>query len=197
MGGVLDALELLEALYDTDVRSPLDHVRRVIVFIVNSMSEPENKWDQSERPPNSLTVLLQAAGTPIDHTSHATVEQLKDMASRWSTMQEIREVLSEKGVTSPRLAKLLRTPDAEIYVIDVSFQQLKDKNERFYLNQQPTSFVLPDEAVDRLRAAAGTIIMESPDFQHLLKAVDAKVRPALTDAPERRDTATNTSQGAD
>ena len=197
MGGVLDALELLEALYDTDVRSPLDHVRRVIVFIVNSMSEPENKWDQSERPPNSLTVLLQAAGTPIDHTSQATVEQLKDMASRWSTMQEIREVLSEKGVTSPRLAKLLRTPDAEIYVIDVSFQQLKDKNERFYLNQQPTSFVLPDEAVDRLRAAAGTIIMESPDFQHLLKAVDAKVRPALTDAPERRDTATNTSQGAD
>ena len=197
MGGVLDALEMLEALYDTDVTSPLDNVRRVIVFIVNSMSEPENRWDLSERPPNSLTVLLQAAGTPIDHSSHATVEQLKDMAFRWSTMQELRAVLSEKGVEGPRLAKLLRTPDAEIYVIDVSFRRLQDKDERFYLNQQPTSFVLPDEAVDRLRAAAGTIIMESPEFQQLLKAVDATVKPAPPYAHERRDTSTKMSLGGD
>ena len=191
MGGVLDALEMLEALYDTDVTSPLDNVRRVIVFIVNSMSEPENRWDQSERPPGSLTVLLQAAGTPIDHTSHATVEQLKDMAFRWRTMQEIREVLAEKKVAGPRLDKLLRTPD-------VSFRQLQDTNERFYLNQQPTSFVLPDEAVDRLRAAAGTIIMESPEFQHLLKAVGAIVQPAPPVVGDKqRGSSTNARLGGD
>ena len=198
MGGVLDALEMLEALYDTDVTSPLDNERRVIVFIVNSMSEPENRWDQSERPPGSLTVLLQAAGTPIDHTSHATVEQLKDMAFRWRTMQEIREVLAEKKVTGPRLDTLLRTPDAEIYVVDVSFSQLQDKDERFYLNQQPTSFVLPDEAVDRLRAAAGTIIMESPEFQHLLKAVGAIVQPAPPVVGDKqRGSSTNARLGGD
>jgi NTE family protein len=44
---------------------------------------------------------------------------------------------------------------------------LKDKAERDYLNQQPTSFVLPAEAVDRLRPAAGTITSESPEFQRL------------------------------
>lgn len=178
MGGVLDALETLEALYDTNITSPLDHVRRVIVFIVNSMSEPENRWDQSERPPNSLTVLLRAAGTPIDHSSQATVEQLNDMAFRWRTMQSIRRALTEQDLKNPRLAKLLRTPDAEIYAIDVSFRRIKDEDERFYLNQQPTSFVLPDEAVDRLRAAAGKIIMESPEFERLLKTVGATVDPA-------------------
>jgi NTE family protein len=52
---------------------------------------------------------------------------------------------------------------------------LKDKAELDYLNQQPTSFVLPAEAVDRLRAAAGTIIMASPEFQRLLKDVGARV----------------------
>ncbi len=66
-------------------------------------------------------------------------------------------------------------PDAEIYAIDVSFAQLKDKAERDYLNLQPTSFVLPAEAVDRLRAAAGKIILASPEFQRLLKDVGAKV----------------------
>jgi NTE family protein len=34
----------------------------------------------------------------------------------------------------------------------------------------PTSFALPDEAVDRLRAAARTIILNSPDFQQVLTA---------------------------
>ena len=68
-----------------------------------------------------------------------------------------------------------RVPEAEIYAIDVSFAALSDKAEREYLNKQPTSFVLPAEAVDRLRAAAGTIIQASPEFQRLLKDVGAKV----------------------
>jgi NTE family protein len=35
--------------------------------------------------------------------------------------------------------------------------------------------VLPAEAVDRLRKAAGTIIQASPEFQRLLKDVGARV----------------------
>ena len=55
------------------------------------------------------------------------------------------------------------------------FRALKDKAELDYLNRQPTTFVLPPEAVDRLRAAAGTIIMDSPEFQRLLKDVGARI----------------------
>ena len=55
---------------------------------------------------------------------------------------------------------------------------LKDKAELDYLNQQPTSFVLPPEAVDRLRAAAGTIMMDSPEFKRLLKDLGARIVPA-------------------
>jgi NTE family protein len=39
----------------------------------------------------------------------------------------------------------------------------------------PTSFALPKAAVDRLRAAAGTIIVSSPDFQRLLKDAGARL----------------------
>jgi len=73
------------------------------------------------------------------------------------------------------VAAALRMPNAEIYAIDVSFAALKDKAELDYLNQQPTSFVLPAEAVDRLRAAAGTIILNSPEFKRLLKDVGATI----------------------
>jgi NTE family protein len=35
--------------------------------------------------------------------------------------------------------------------------------------------VLKDEEVDRLRAAAAKIVLDSPDFQRLLKDVGAKI----------------------
>ena len=54
---------------------------------------------------------------------------------------------------------------------------LTNQAERALLNVQPTSFVLPPEAVDRLRAAAGKIILASPEFQRLLKDVGATVVP--------------------
>jgi NTE family protein len=74
-----------------------------------------------------------------------------------------------------------RVPNVEVYVIDVSFAELKDAAERAYLNEQPTSFALPAEAVDRLRAAAGRIVTESPDFRRYLKDLGDRVvkTPAL------------------
>lgn len=176
MRGVLDSLELMEALYDKGTSTSLDRVRRVIVFVVNSLSDPKTDWDERERPPDTLMVLLKAAGTPIDHYSYEAVELLKDTAARWSSLRKIRDSAAMKANKDPAIAELMKVPNAEIYTIDVSFKQIKDAEERFYLNQQPTSFVLTDEAVDRLRASAGKIIMDSPEFQRLIRDVGLQVK---------------------
>lgn len=175
MRGVLDSLELMEALYDTGTSTSLDNIRRVIVLVVNSLSEPKTDWDERERPPDSLTVLLKAAGTPIDHYSYEAVELLKDTSARWDALRKIRDSAAMKANKDPAIAALMKVPNAEIYTIDVSFKQIKNEEERFYLNQQPTSFVLTDEAVDRLRASAGKIIMASPEFQRLIKDVGVRI----------------------
>ena len=177
MRGVLDALEVLEALHEAGVPTQLDRARRIIVFTVNSLSAPPTDWDASESPPGPLTIMLQAAGVPIDRNSFEAVELLRDTAARWSTMRKIRASAAMAANKDPAIAALMRIPDAEIYAIDVSFAALADKRELAYLNQQPTSFVLPAEAVDRLRAAAGTIIMDSPEFKRLLKDVGARIVP--------------------
>ncbi len=175
MRGVLDALEILEALHDAGVPTALDRARRIIVFTVNSLSSPPTNWDESESPPGPLTIMLQAAGVPIDRNSFEAVELLRDTAARWNTMRKIRASAAMAANKDPAIAALMRIPDAEIYAIDVSFAALKDEKELAYLNQQPTSFVLPAEAVDRLRAAAGTIIKDSPEFNRLLKDVGVKI----------------------
>jgi hypothetical protein len=58
-----------------------------------------------------------------------------------------------------------------------------DKAERDYLNQQPTSFVLPAEAVDRLRAAAGTIILL--ENRVILKPADVATPWTYLSSPRR------------
>jgi NTE family protein len=175
MRAVLDALEILEALYDAGLPSPIESARRIIVISVNSLSSPPTNWDESEAPPGSLEILLKAAGAPIDAFSFETIELLRDTAARWQTLRRIRNSPAFAANQDPAVAAALRVPPAEIYAIDVSFPRLKDKAELDYLNQQPTSFVLPPEAVDRLRAAAGTIMMDSPEFQRLLKDVGARI----------------------
>jgi NTE family protein len=178
MRSVLDALEVMEALYEAGVPSPFDTARRIIVFVVNSMSSPPTNWDESESPPGTASVLLKAAGTPIDAFSYEAVELLRDTAARWRTMRLIRDSAAFAANKDPAVTAALRVPQAEIYAIDVSFPRLKDKAERSFLDQQPTSFVLSPEAVDRLRAAAGTIIMESPEFKRLMMDVGARLVPA-------------------
>lgn len=139
------------------------------------MSTPKTNWDESERPPNDLVILLKATGVPIDHFSGEAVELLKDTMARWKTYRKIRDSAAFNASKDPSLTEVTTVPDIDIYGIDVSFAALKDKTEQEYLNNLPTSFVLPPEAVDRLRAAAHTIILDSPDFQQLLKDAGAKI----------------------
>ncbi len=188
MRTVLDTMETMEALRAAGMKTQLDSKRRIIVIIVNSMSSPETDWDKTERSPGTIDILLKAAGTPIDKYSYEAVELLKDTAAQWKTMTLIRNSAAMKNNKDPAVAAAMNVPDAEIYTIDVSFPKLKDAAERAYLNEQPTSFTLPGEAVDRLRAAAATIISESPEFRRLLKDVGA----TLTVPTKARTTAETT-----
>jgi NTE family protein len=179
---VLAILEELEALHLEGVPTPLDHARRLAVFVVNSLSAPPLDWDQERRAPGTLDVLLRATGVPIDHYSYEAVEILRDTAARWRMLQAIRDSGAIIDNGNPALAEVMRVPNLQIYVINVSFAELGDAMERAYLNEQPTSFALPPEAVDRLRAAAGKITLESPDFRRYLKDLGDRVAEAPTPA---------------
>jgi NTE family protein len=55
MRSVLDSLEILESLHAIGRPTPLDSAKRIIVFIVNSLSSPPTNWDESETPPGTWT----------------------------------------------------------------------------------------------------------------------------------------------
>jgi NTE family protein len=173
--GVLDIIEAFEALHILGQATPLDHVRRVVIVVVNAKPSPETAWDETEVAPGSIALLIRATGVPIEAYSSDTVELLRDTQARWQSQRKIRKSAALSKDPDPALTEAMHAPDTELYIVDVSFQALDDRNELEYLNNLPTSFVLPDEAVDRLRAAARKIILASPEFQRLLKDAGARV----------------------
>ena len=172
MRAVLEGLEALEASSggQRTLRSTsrLLTLRRIVVFVVNSLSVPKIDWDRHERPPNDLQILLKATGAPIDRYSYESVELLKDMIARWRTLRALAASGASAGSNTPEALRAASLPDIDLYAIDVSFEAHPEPAERSYLNETPTSFVLTAEQVDRLRAAAGAAIRSSPEFKRLL-----------------------------
>jgi len=181
--GVLDFLEAFEALRLAGKPTPLDHVRRIIVFVVNSASSPSFDWNEREDSPGGVSILVKTAGVPVDRYASESIELLRDIDARWAAQRAIRNSPAFNKDKDPAVAGLANAPNADIYAIEVSFQVLSDPKERDYLNQLPTSFALPADAVDHLRAAARQIILASPDFQQLLKAMDGHVVGGVSKAP--------------
>jgi NTE family protein len=129
----------------------------------------------AENPPGTLSIMTKAAGVPVDRYASESVELLKDIDARWTSLREIRDAIAYQNDQEWQKAEIKNVPDVDIFTIEVSFKMLADKAERDYLNELPTSFVLPAEAVDRLRAAAGKILLASPDLHEALKGEDFRI----------------------
>ena len=170
--GVLDVLETLETMRDAGKPTPLGHVRRIIVFVVNSKPARATNWNASANPPGTLDIMMRSSGLSIERYSNEMVEQLKDIDARWKTLRQQHASAFAKEAPTP-----------ELHVIEVSFEMLKDKSEQQYLNNLPTSFVLPDEAIQRLRYAAMTIVFESPELKEILKEESSRAADPGTRAP--------------
>ena len=50
----------------------------------------------------------------------------------------------------------------------------QDPAERAWFRNLPTSFQLPRDSVDKLRAVARRLLAEDPEFRKLMKALDGK-----------------------
>lgn len=169
--GVRPVLETMEELaVSAEFRDEVGFgvVQRVVLFVVNSHSSPSTDWDRHEDPPGFAIQLLQSAGVPIDRYSFETVETMKDQAEIWNWRRELRVAEARFAGMSEAEAEA-SVPKVDMRVLNVSFDAIPDPQEREYFMNLPTSFVLPPEAVDRLREIAGRLLRESVDYRSLVR----------------------------
>ena len=143
--------ELVDALGYHDVT-------HVVFISVNAETDPNYAIDQNADTPNFFQTL-NALKLPGRAHSFEVAEQLRSSFDVWR--DEVR-----KRRPLPRGAAGESGP--QFYFIDVSLQAIADEDERNGFQSIPTALTLDPATVDRLRAVARKLLLESADFKRLV-----------------------------
>jgi NTE family protein len=179
-GGVADNLglraieEAVDAVGDVWTMLKLagmEKVRKMAFIVVNAETKIDSRWDKMENIPPLSAMMLNYSSIAIGRYNRESMAILQESFSRWA--YQIRTGRCPPGQVSKEPGSC---GDIEFYLVEVSFDYLKDKAEGAYLANLPTSFRLSDEEVDRLRAGARRILTESDDFKKLLRDLGASAQ---------------------
>jgi NTE family protein len=141
----------------------MEKVQKVVFIVVNAETEPDPKWDRTERVPTFGVMLASYSSIAIDRYNEQTMALLRESAGSWAS--EIRVQRCQEGPVSISPAAC---GDIQFYVIEVKFDALKDEAERNHFKRLPTALKLSPQEVDRSRDAARRLLAESGEFQRLL-----------------------------
>ena len=153
--GINEALAALE----------MENTRRVVVILVNAETALDVESSRSSQTPTFSASLTAATSVPLVRYSFETVSLLKDRLEQWE--QDSYEVACGPDSRSGG-HKDSDCHGVDFNFIEVNFSEHPDPEERDYLKRLPTSFVLTDEAVDRLIAAGRLILRNNSEFQRLI-----------------------------
>jgi len=159
-GGVTDNLGVRGAfervVQEGGLETVLDHsgfgdAKRIVMIVVNAQTEPDLELDDLGFFQSLALMAGVASGIQINRFNFETLELVRTSFEHWARR-------SQRG-----------EHPVQFDMAVVSFSGLRDEEESRYLNNQPTSFFLSDEAIDRLRMAGRRGLRESEAFQELLE----------------------------
>jgi len=176
-GGLADNIGL-RAIQDLYVRGGIrkkindGKIKYLLVIVVNAKNAPPQKFDQNESPPGLATVGLKTCTISMDNYSFETIESIKQIFEERIKAQQYIESCQEhldKHCRDSYELPSMSGGQMKLYVVDISFDNVSDKDEREFLKNLPTTFYLEKVEVDRLIEAGGRLLVEHPEFKAFLE----------------------------
>ena len=172
-GGLADNIGL-RAVNDLYLRGGIrkkinnGEIKRLLVIVVNVKNEPQETLDKDESPPGLATVALKTSTVSMDNYSFETVESIKklfaDRIEAQMNLDGCQQKLDEHckdGYKLPALAG----GKMKLYVVDISFDNLSDNNEKIFLKHLPTTFHREKNEVERSISAGKLLFKGHPEFK--------------------------------
>jgi len=176
-GGVADNLGL-RAVYNLFQKRELqdklgnDRIKRLLMIIVNARTDPADVLEKDEGPPGLFAVGIKSCTIPMDNYTFETVEILKsEIRSRIKAKEAVAECQKlldahcKDGYKMPEPAG----GNMKLYIAEITFENLREKNERIYFNDLPTSFALEREQVDKLVEIGARLLSDNPSFRKFME----------------------------
>jgi NTE family protein len=166
---LLDGVLRYDGITKTLQALGMEQTRKVVVILVNAETALDVDSSQHMETPTFTASINAATSVPLSRYSFETVALMKDRLDEWE-----RQSYEEECGSAPSKAGS-NCKGVDFHFIEVNFSEHMDPAERDYLKRLPTSFVLPDEAVDRLITAGGQILRDNREYQRLLSAGNVTV----------------------
>lgn len=139
----------------------LGRFEKAVLIVVNAETTPDLSLDRREDVPTVFQVFRAIKDIPINRYSFETIELLKANFEGWAKRVREQQSVDKQADGAAN--------GFDFYLIEVTFDAINDPAEQKSFREIPTSFTLPSETVDRLRALGPRLIGESKDYQRLLR----------------------------
>jgi NTE family protein len=159
---MLDGVLRHDGITQTLQALDMEQTRRVVVILVNAETALDVDSSKHLEAPTFAASISAATSVPLSRYSFETVALMKNRLKDWERESYEAECGSGHRKTDSECKGV------DFHFIEVNFSEHPDPAERDYLKLLPTSFVLPDEAVDRLIDAGGEILRNNREFQQLV-----------------------------
>ncbi len=177
-GGVSDNLGLRNILFALETSDPAYSIQRkinqrsiekLVIIVVNAATDPQSEMDTVPSVPSLVKVFTNAATIPLDNYSFDTVGRVEVAVSEYEQSVQIRErcieILKENLLSGSEFSDLYAF---DLYLSHVAFDYIEDPKTRFDFKNLPTTFSLPEETVDALRAIGKKLLRDNSEFKRLL-----------------------------
>ncbi len=169
----LNRLTLAGGSWDLAKVMGVANTRRMLVIVVNAQSEMDTTFRRSDFDLSLVEAINATSSIPLNEYTFDSLtllrlafkgvadEMIKGRCKEWAATRE-----SAQGCD-----------DFKIYLVEVDFDELADRKRRQAMKHLPTSFSLPVEVVDDLRAAAREIMTSSETLEAFMRDTDGHWSP--------------------
>jgi len=133
----------------------LRRVRNVLVIVANAQVYAPYAWSENGREPGLIDTLSASFDAALGILNNETAALAKRGFLKWA-----QHVNAMRPPGAPKV---------DVNFVVLTFNQITDPAERQRFNAMPTTFHLQPAQVDALRALAGQLLDESPEFRSFLR----------------------------
>ena len=135
----------------------ITQVSHVLVISVNSFAQKKTKWSLLRDAPGISEVIASMSADQIGRYNYDTLDVVRYAFENWT--------------------RQISTPQQPVTFdfVEVSFNAVRDAEQRQALNDIGTNFDLSDDEVDLLIKASGQVLRGSSEFQNFLRRTNGQI----------------------
>jgi NTE family protein len=158
---ILDEVALGDTVTEALRRNGFSHARRMLFIVVDARTGFDRRYARRPEPLGIKKVMDAVVSVTFNRYSFETMNLIRERVKRWES--EVRATRCAGARVIPHCDRF------DVDLVELSFERVKDPEEREYLDRVPTTFTLSAEQIIRVRRAAHLLLEESAELRTFLE----------------------------